>query len=1469
MAPSSSTRPLTDSRKAVLSSVLTPEQTVVFNESLTSKNDMLSDALPALEGKLPAPTLERLRLADRVVDVAGDNQNVATALLARLPDASTLGDVARATSLAHLTDICQATNPQAAKQAPKKPSLRAAAIESSSARIEARAVRKRLFKLEPTAVVHRMLMDDEIEFPDSETKQGVDRFLSNQPQLNIGQSSVLSALKHPGAFSGIPTANHSKVEMAIKHLAAVHLLPTAPESVPLLLGANVTSAFQISSMPKETFVGTMKSRLGEDEARRIHRHAVKSRRRNEHALITMLQTVRGSGIAAVDGPGTFESRKALLSTKLNQRLASTAEPISSQKKQAPTPTIDLESLFGSMDYCECSDCQSVLSPSAYFVELLQFLRNNTLSWDTSTFKNSGQQGISGTALQALFDRRPDLGCIELTCENTNTILPYVDLVNEVMESFVVHRHQYEKSTSDPKQTIIDVHNVTDEASSELLAEPQHTNYQAYCILKDAVFPLTNAAYHQAIDEARIFLQYLGTSRYELLSTFQPRYISSSKWSADQNKALAAQHQRILDRSAAAEYWSMTQVDYIAITRESYWTVEFWEIVKGQAYITKNEYQAHIDRKQPWTYWGYDCKPEMDSHDAKTKTGLMFVKAQLLPRSGLVYADLVDLVQTRYINPNYPTGRELQILESIRFSYEYLKDRYDRSKGTKHQRWPKLAKFILHWRAFAHRQGVEKKDQPPLPSQLKLSVKELTCWLQNWFELVGKLVVLDSGAKPRLPIEGYIVAEKAKVDISVPRLLINSTATSGVAPADDHVSATAASDSDSITGRQLSDMLISFGYLNRDGSIVGDDGTALGSVAPDGTLEDPNGQPFMNSRTTTNGWAQVGILDSLVVNNDSPEFVKALGFVDLVTGVLFWPQTIEEIRSRQEDTIEYLPVLETCNIDDVRLIHLDGTCLTCDEWDRMQAFIRLYRKLASTVDETDQALAGLAALNTPTVTSPATDPPSPDTPTMDDVSDWRQILDGTCQSCGRSTGKNCTCGTTDTPPEDECDDCPPFSPPVALDITPDFLEQLIAVKTLLGMTSLTLVQLLCLWTEIPTRGNPSLYSTLFLPHNISGIDPVFQADTNGDFLTCSTVKIQDHEPVILAAFRISTVDLAAITLPGEVLNLDNISKIYRYVVLSRILSVKVASLPGIISLFGDSFSNAEQTLAMVTTWQKMSDRGFTFAQMNYLIANKNDPLRPIGPSTPTVLATAKIIYDGLSAIATQNPDPDPDPKSTSAITADSVRSEVSQVFDANTTASISGLVEGTTTYTTPAPTGLTIAVPDVLKSKLSYQDNPTASPPRGSISITGILTSDEVTAAKALLPSSSDWAAAIDQAGKQPVRFFNNVLAPIFTVDSATLLAGDVAPPPPPKSASDPPLPDHSTAVGKRLALLTGLMPYIRDTLATKLIISAVSGPANLSSPEIATVLLSTILTASDGSTSALQVCTSLTFLLSSSHQLPS
>jgi hypothetical protein len=73
---------------------------------------------------------------------------------------------------------------------------------------------------------------------------------------------------------------------------------------------------------------------------------------------------------------------------------------------------DYETLFGSLDLCACEHCRSVYSPAAYLVDILHFLQKRTTD--------------DKTALQVLFERRGDLGEIELTCENTNTVLPYID-----------------------------------------------------------------------------------------------------------------------------------------------------------------------------------------------------------------------------------------------------------------------------------------------------------------------------------------------------------------------------------------------------------------------------------------------------------------------------------------------------------------------------------------------------------------------------------------------------------------------------------------------------------------------------------------------------------------------------------------------------------------------------------------------------------------------------------------------------------------------------------------------------------------------------------------------------------------------------------------------------------------------------------------------------------------------------------
>jgi hypothetical protein len=83
-----------------------------------------------------------------------------------------------------------------------------------------------------------------------------------------------------------------------------------------------------------------------------------------------------------------------------------------------------ENLFKSGDACDCAHCRSVLGPAAYFADLLTFLKDRKA-------KNPGR-----TVQEILFQRRPDLGFLELNCANALTTLPYIDVVCEVLEAAV-------------------------------------------------------------------------------------------------------------------------------------------------------------------------------------------------------------------------------------------------------------------------------------------------------------------------------------------------------------------------------------------------------------------------------------------------------------------------------------------------------------------------------------------------------------------------------------------------------------------------------------------------------------------------------------------------------------------------------------------------------------------------------------------------------------------------------------------------------------------------------------------------------------------------------------------------------------------------------------------------------------------------------------------------------------------------
>src|ERR1044072_1667724 len=101
---------------------------------------------------------------------------------------------------------------------------------------------------------------------------------------------------------------------------------------------------------------------------------------------------------------------------------------------------DYAALFGSVELCECQHCRSIYSPAAYFVDLLQFIgpdsKTNVVTPLDVLLGNPAKKWPDKTDIVA---RRPDRAHIHLSCENPNPAIPYVDLVNEVLESYIASR----------------------------------------------------------------------------------------------------------------------------------------------------------------------------------------------------------------------------------------------------------------------------------------------------------------------------------------------------------------------------------------------------------------------------------------------------------------------------------------------------------------------------------------------------------------------------------------------------------------------------------------------------------------------------------------------------------------------------------------------------------------------------------------------------------------------------------------------------------------------------------------------------------------------------------------------------------------------------------------------------------------------------------------------------------------------
>lgn len=240
-----------------------------------------------------------------------------------------------------------------------------------------------------------------------------------------------------------------------------------------LLEADIDSAYQIRTIGERRFVGQFSEAMGEAGAKQVYASAAQK---------TATATVLFAQQAAI-----FNNVELAAIPQRDVASGFGAIP------DLPLEYIDFptwEELFGNLDFCACEHCNSVYSPAAYLVALLKFLRDRG-------------------ALDDLTARRPDIGHIELNCHNTNTTLPYVDLVLEVLETFLVEGGNVQQE---------DVFQTEGEAPA-LRVHPEHINAEAYRILaEERVYPWS-LPFSLWTEEARAYLGPLGLARHELLDHF--------------------------------------------------------------------------------------------------------------------------------------------------------------------------------------------------------------------------------------------------------------------------------------------------------------------------------------------------------------------------------------------------------------------------------------------------------------------------------------------------------------------------------------------------------------------------------------------------------------------------------------------------------------------------------------------------------------------------------------------------------------------------------------------------------------------------------------------------------------------------------------------------------------------------------------------------------------------------------------
>ncbi|HMH46001.1 MAG TPA: neuraminidase-like domain-containing protein, partial [Pyrinomonadaceae bacterium] len=242
--------------------------------------------------------------------------------------------------------------------------------------------------------------------PVFENHDRISSFFEEHPDFDLQKSNIDAFLREKKQ-SG---AENDGMRRELKSAQRIFRMVPNYRKTTGLLKKDIHSAQGIAAIGETRFVKEIAPEVGlsRDEAKTVFKKAEKTTAAAMLIAGELQDTIRTADIAALE-------------------MKTLAAKLQAVSKDFP----NLKTLFNLADVCACEHCRSVYSPAAYLVEVLEFLKHRSVV-DLTT----GPPTTGKIAKDVLFERRPDLGDIDLGCENAETPLPYIDLVCELLEETI-------------------------------------------------------------------------------------------------------------------------------------------------------------------------------------------------------------------------------------------------------------------------------------------------------------------------------------------------------------------------------------------------------------------------------------------------------------------------------------------------------------------------------------------------------------------------------------------------------------------------------------------------------------------------------------------------------------------------------------------------------------------------------------------------------------------------------------------------------------------------------------------------------------------------------------------------------------------------------------------------------------------------------------------------------------------------